>query len=249
MSTRIRVRVSSVDGSDTVGISVVIVTDRRTTVPPLRVPERFRTGILRVAELPEDQFDELLESLQKAPTCQHSRELLAWIADETPAITEKDRQEIIPTLASMLRVQRNAGQTPIAFATGAWEFLSGSTTDTNNLDQQVFISRIASLLELSSLDLASFRIGDVKQEVERNFCKVRVMTDLRPAFDQGTPTDMAVIHNLQVGYHDGMGKHKEFYISLDAQDLQALKKAILDAEEKADNLETFFQKSGIKLHK
>ena len=218
-------------------------------MPALKVPDRFRLGIVRVAELPQEGFDQLLAALKKAPACKDTRELLAWIGDETPAIAEADRESIIRSIVPMFRVQRNADVSPADFASDVWE---GVGPVTAGADRDLFVSRIALLIKESALDLASSRIGDVKQEVERNFCKVRILTDLRAAFPQDSeelPSDMAVIHNLQVGYHDGMGKHHEFYVCLDGPDLNKLKTAIAEAEKRARTLERLLEKSGVRLHR
>lgn len=147
----------------------------------------------------------------------------------------------------MFRVQRNAGVSVSAFASDVWDSLASAA-----IDRGLFLSRISLLLEESALDLVSSRIGDVKREVERNFCKVRIFTDLRPAFGKDSeelPADLAVIHNFQIGYHDGMQKHLAFYISLDGADLEELKKAIAEAETRAKTLERLLGKNGVNLHR
>jgi hypothetical protein len=246
MSSRIKLRTSVLDGQHKLSVSVGIYEQRRAILPTLNVPDRLRPGILQVAELSETGFDQLLSALKKAPACKDTRELLSWIADETPAITEQDRNAIIRSLVPMFRVQRNSDVSPSTFASDVWDSVA-----TPGVDRGLLVSRISLLIEEAALDLASARIGDVKQEVERNFCKIRIMTDLRPAFAEPNefPADMAVIHNLQIGYHDGMGKHLEFYISLDGSDLEDLKKAIVEAETRAKTLEKLLNKSGVNLHR
>jgi len=222
-------------------------------VPPLKVPERFRNGIVRVAELGQIEFEQLISALQKAPACQDTRELLAWIKDETPLLTESDRVAIISAIVPMLRVQRNADVSAQAFARDVWDSLASAIPKAmSSLEKDLVITRVSLLIEQSSLDVASARINDVKREVERNFCKVRILTDLRPAYKKDSddaPSDMAVIHNFQIGYHDGMSNHNEFYLSLDGRDLELLKKAIAEAEARASILERTLEKSGIRIHR
>lgn len=222
-------------------------------MPPLKVPEQYRAGIVRTAMLSKAAFDQLISALRSAPACKDQRELLTWIGSETALIAEVDRQAIIGSIVPMFRVQRNAEVSASDFAVDVWNsFVTNAPKDVESIERQDFISRITLLIEQSSLDLASSRVSDVKREVERNFCKIRILTDLRPAFKQNLedpPTDMAIIHNFQIGYHDGMANHKEFYVSLDHEDLQKLKKAISDAESKSKALEDALGKTGIRLHK
>lgn len=247
MNSNIRIRTTLLDAGHNVSVSVDIQTIGRAILPSLNVPERLRAGIVRVAQLPEVGFEQLLNALKTAPKCKDTRELLSWIGDETPAISESDRDAIIRSLVPMFLVQRRAEVSASKFASDVWDSVA-----VPGIDREVFVSRISLLIEESALDLASARIGDVKQEVERNFCKARILTDLRPAFGKDSdelPADMAIIHNLQIGYHDGMGKHREVYISLDAPDLENLKKAILEAEARAKTLERLLEKSGVNLHR
>ena len=223
-------------------------------MPPLRVPERFRAGLLHIAQLPQEGFEQLLSALKRAPACKDSRELLAWIGDETPAIGVEDRRQIITALISLFRVQQNSGVPPQNFANDVWDSLESLVLKTTlaDIDRGAFQSRTVQLIEQSSLDIASMRITDVKTEVERNFCAIRIFPDLRSAFRGSAdelPTEMAVIHNFQIGYHDGMGEHKEFYISLDQGDLDKLKKAIAEAEKRADALERLLDRSAVRLHR
>jgi hypothetical protein len=222
-------------------------------LPSLRIPERFRAGILRIAQLPQTGFEQLLAALQKAPSCKDLRELLAWIGDETPTLTDGDRKQIIGCLVEMLRVQQNSGVSAEGFLSDVWESLESLPGNlTAGADKAIFEKRAAQLIEQPSLDLPSARINDVKTEVERNFCRIRIFTDLRPAFRKEPgelPSEMAVIHNFQIGYHDGMGKHKEFYISLDQGDLDSLKKAIAEAEKRAQSLERLLEKTAVRLHR
>ena len=55
-----------------------------------------------------------------------------------------------------------------------------------------------------------------------------------------------VLHTLQVGYHDGLGKHHEFYVALDSDDIEKLQKALVRAKQKAATLVKLLEKTGIK---
>jgi hypothetical protein len=234
-------------------VSVVINDDRRHDLPDLKVPERFIAGIVRIAEISQEGFDQLISALKTAPACKNSKELLAWIGNETPAITESDRKEIISAAVPMVRVQQNSGVSIEAFSSDVLDSIVESQPSIfQKITPDLLKSRTSQLITEPALDLASSRISEVKSEVERNFCKLKIMTDLRPAFrnnSEDVPLEMAAIHNFQIGYHDGMGKHHEFYLSLDAGDLETLKKAIAEAEKRVQTLERLLEKSGVSLHK
>ena len=58
---------------------------------------------------------------------------------------------------------------------------------------------------------------------------------------------MMVVHTVQVGYHDGMGKHHEFYVALSDVDLRTFQKALTRAEKKASTLTRLVKKMGIQM--
>jgi hypothetical protein len=226
--------------------------DRRPAVPSLKVPERFRAGIAKIGELSEAAYSELLESLKQAPPCENPDELGAWISERTRSITDADRRRIVTALSSMFRVQRNSGVSTKGFTRDVWESLSEFSPQLlTSIDESTLKSRLSELIGQTTLDLTSSRLNDIRAEVERSFCKARILTDLRPAFKADItelPAAMALLHTLQIGFHDSMGKHQEFYVTLDAQDLKKLKVAIERAEEKAKTIDRVMEKSGVKLY-
>jgi hypothetical protein len=218
-------------------------------LPPLTVPERLRSGIVRIAELPQSSFDQLLTALANAPECKDRSQLGGWIGNDIPEIPSSAKDEILVALTSMFRVHRSSNEPLKQFVKDVRESL-----DENGVQVDGFLleSRLASLLEKESLDTAAGRVSDFKTEVERNFCKVRAFTDLRPVFRADPsipPTEMAIIHNFQICYHDGMEKHHEFYISLDAGDLKELKRVVVESEKRAETLDAMLGTKSVNLHK
>jgi hypothetical protein len=220
-------------------------------VAVLTIPERFREGIVKVAEISEAGFNQLRDALGRAPECNDSTELNAWITGETDEIPPRDREAIVAALAPMTRVQRSSETTPSKFISDVWESLNETSPElTKTTSAKVFKSRLAELIEKDAFDLPSTKLADLKREIERSFCKVRVLTDLRPAFKADldeSPTAMVVLHNFQIGYHDGMGKHHEFYITLDQSDIETLRKALDRAEAKSKSLGKTLAKANISL--
>src|SRR5207253_649802 len=86
------------------------------------------------------------------------------------------------------------------------------------------------------------KVYDLSTGDERTFCHARILTDLRPVFGpnlEDGPKAMLVVHHLKLAYHGDSDKHQEFHISLDADDLETLKKIIERAETKAKSLKSF----------
>ena len=106
----------------------------------------------------------------------------------------------------------------------------------NERDQ--FKANLITLLDAELFTLAA-KAYDLKTDDERTFCHARILTDMRPVFGQRIedgPKAMVVVHMLKLGYHQGNDKHQHFYVSLDANDLEELRKVIDRAEAKAKTL-------------
>lgn len=218
----------------------------------LKVPERYVEGIVKVALISEGAFAELLKALQNAPELRDISELSSWIADETPEIGSVDRVAILKAIVPMFRVQRNASVSPETFAEDIWSSISEDAPDHASLvDAETLRPRIKRLMELNSLDLVNMKAAELKTELEKSFCRARVLTDLRPVFKTDVselPTSMVILHTLQIGYHDGMGDHNEFYVTLDDSDIEALRDALERASKKAGTLRQLAEKTDITLH-
>ena len=154
-------------------------------MPPLKIPERFRYGILEIGRLKKKVYEELNMALDSAPRLQDKRELSTWLQDETGSLDSASREKVLSALVSMYRVRRNSRVSSERFAEDVWDSLVNDAPDfTAAVEADDFKGRLVDLLNHDSLDLPSARLSDVRGEVERSFCKVRVLTDLRPRFQR-----------------------------------------------------------------
>jgi hypothetical protein len=82
-------------------------------------------------------------------------------------------------------------------------------------------------------------------ETPRHVHGVRIITDARPVFaakPNEDPSGFVIIHTLHVDYYEDR-QSKEWYISLDAEDLNDLKTAIDRAVEKQSSLQRVLKKT------
>ncbi|MBX9670699.1 MAG: hypothetical protein K2X93_24070 [Candidatus Obscuribacterales bacterium] len=82
---------------------------------------------------------------------------------------------------------------------------------------------------------------------ERNFLRVRIISDLRPIFDEDTvnePIASVISHTLKIEYSEA-GARKEFFVALDTSELTELKQAIERAELKTSELRKILKKAEI----
>lgn len=218
----------------------------------IKVPERYIEGLIKVAELSDEEFRQFLGALNRAPELRDVAELSAWISDEIPTLPSLTRNEILTAIISMFRVARQFEVAEREFAADAYASIQSEMPERLlSIEEEKFQSRIVSLLKCNALELTSTKVMELKSELEKGFCKVRVLTDLRPVFKRDVedqPSAMIILHTLQIGFHDGLGDHKEFYVTLDEQDVEELKRTLDRATQKAETLKRYASNTGITLY-
>jgi hypothetical protein len=217
------------------------------------VPERYRAGVSAVLKLSDASFGELVSALQRAPSFANSKELAAWVAPESKSIPPAEATRIIEALTTLYRVRLYLGLSAERTA----KDVVGTIRDADEVDLQItdenrasIIDRLSRILALESLNVIETKARELKDEYEHSFCDVRIFTDVRPVFGSNVadaPEAMLLVYMLRMGYHDSHeGRHREFYLSLDADDLASLKKTIERAETKAKSIQSRFASADIK---
>jgi len=164
---------------------------------------------------------------------------------KVPNLSKSDLRTIIETLLSLygVRAEREVSLDRFVEEISAAHESSDSGVHSGGEDRQRFQSNLATLLSADVFGLAA-KVVDLRTDDERLFCHARILTDLRPVFGpkiEDGPKGMIVVHLLKLGYHDANGKHSEFYVALDSDDLQSMKKLISRAEEKARSLRSYLK--------
>jgi hypothetical protein len=86
-------------------------------------------------------------------------------------------------------------------------------------------------------------------QAPRHFRNARVLTDIRPVFPDSaeqTPSAFTVLHTLQIEFEED-GEGKEWFLSLDTDDLHTLLNAASRALEKEGSVVECLQKTGVPI--
>lgn len=220
-------------------------------MPRLSIPERFRAGLAALAALPDEQFLDLLRLIDKGASADTAAALASRFTEEAPSLGRPDLPKIIEAVESIQGVQHYAHVSPETFAS---DISSGLLEDAPNaaksIDAEAFKQRVFKIVKAKPIVLTRGKIDELRTEAERGFCKARILTDVRAAFsdDPSIPPDaMTVMHTLRIRYHDDTSRHREFFVSLDDDDLASLKKAIERAQIKKKTLEALLAKANCRL--
>jgi hypothetical protein len=217
----------------------------------LSIPERFRAGIAAFAALPEESFAELLKVMEESVSADTPELATAQLETRLPSIPKSILTEIIIAIASLQSLDRRSHVPTSILAVDVAESLSADSPKlAKGISTEVLKSRVMSIVEAKSIHITSTKITELQREVERSYCRARILTDVRTAFSDDMselPRGMTILHCLQIGYHDDTGSHKEFYVTLENDDLTDLKEVIERAEKKKKILEELLAKADCRL--
>jgi hypothetical protein len=203
----------------------------------MRIPDRFKPGLLLLAKISTASYEEIVEAAKRAKSSFASnQELAVWISSEVPTMPVSDLGKIVDSLASLYRVRARSDMPISRLANDVREALRELLPEIG----VEFESRLSALLLLPVFDVTAEKAKELQGRGERTLCDARILTDIRPVFEENIgslPTAAIIVHTLQLGFHDsGLPTHREIYISLDSSDIKELKKVLERAEEKEKSL-------------
>jgi hypothetical protein len=112
-----------------------------------------------------------------------------------------------------------------------------------------FKERLTKLLASETVSLTA-KAGAVAFESPRHAQGFRVLTDARPIFGQNLadgPKAYAILHTLQITYFEDDGNSRDWFLSVDAEDLGALDEVVARAKAKEVSLRAALKSQGVPL--
>ena len=206
----------------------------------LTIPKRFREGVFKISQLEEPKIQEIVGVLNTLITSSGTDEEKAVAAVAAiPQANKSDSLKIAQALVSMYRVKAGSEVSLEEFVddvSNAMESIEETGLRIPEAEREQFERKLLTLLSAEAFTLISKAV-DLQTDDERTFCSARILTDLRPVFGpkiEDGPKGVVVVHLLKIRFHQSSERnHDEFYVALDGDDLQTLKKVIERAESKA----------------
>ncbi len=201
----------------------------------LNLPKDHIDAILRLAQMSDLEFDAVLKRTENLNDLKVSHSVDALFRRITKF--EGDEKVLFTTIFSMLRTISNSGENDVEF----WPILSFSLPD-EKFDEgmkELLEKRLKEVYSNSEGIRCLMKANLLIDESEHIFYESRVLTDVRPVFQNDTPRlrgDYAVIiHKLKLVREDGDGV-RDIFISMTQKQLKELKNQIERAIEKEEHL-------------
>jgi hypothetical protein len=193
-------------------------------------------------------FDSVVAALESAPLAGGMKGLTFHVVQQVPSLKQEDIESVLKSLFS-LSVLVTDEDTPLsqnlASLTNAMRASGHQDLALSEQEKIELEKRLERILKVKALTIAS-KVQRLSLEYPNTFHNAMILTDMRPVFDnpEDRPVGCAIAHTLQITYHEG-GEHKEFYVMLDAGDVETLKKVLLRAEIKASSVKSFLKSANL----
>lgn len=215
----------------------------------LNIPEHRLAALAKIASIADESMQELLSAIESVPITLYPAEQLSKRTASLRTISKSEADKVTSVLLSLYMARAGTDKSTSDFVDEVVQTIDakgGEELTLNDENRDIFKQRLVALLDVHSFMVATRATG-LLYEHDKNFSKVRILTDIRPVFDakaEKPPVAAIIIHTLDIHYYEGT-QHKEFYVTLDTKDLQALRDAIKRAEKKAQGLGLVLEKADI----
>jgi hypothetical protein len=215
----------------------------------ITIPESSRPAIQSLTHLTAEEFKTLFEALQRAAPAAAPELFWKHVAEHAPAMSSSTIKTIVNELFSMHTAIENSNISAGDFAKAISDAAFAEHSEEfpiNEADRGILRDRLLKLFELKDSLRLTAKALEILTDAQHLFFTAKILTDIRPVFNEkGTATEAAVIiHNLAIHYGDG-SDHKNFFVTLDTNDVKVLR-AILDrADEKAKVLQAILDRAGV----
>jgi hypothetical protein len=222
---------------------------------PIYIPEGERAHLAVLLQATPELLDAIHNALQHEAPSLKQRDLVARLAHELDGVsgaTLPALQSIVRSLVSLYQFRVEDSMDPQEVAE---DFAEGARASGDEKLREAaagwegFKQRLAKLLSLDDTLGVTARAGYIAAQTPRHFHAARVLTDARPIYQadatQG-PVAFVVLHSLQVDYYED-DEDRTWFLSLDGDDLEALKVAVDRALTKEHSLRSLLEKTQVPI--
>lgn len=220
---------------------------------PLTIPRRYQSGIALIRDLDLESFQGLLTAFRKVPSTISFASLSSAVAAMVDTIAVSEVEEVVPAAlflhslkeGSDLSSPEIAERVALGMEEAAFKQLRSLPEHRDD-----FQARLLEVLNIADPLGVIAKAGTLSVEHEHSLTESRILTDIRPVFEQddpqAPPTGAMIIHTLKIGYRTDNNELKEFFVALDADDVRELSEQIARANAKAESLKSVLKRADVR---
>lgn len=213
------------------------------------IPQRYQAGFAKIMKLSPEAVTALVEALEKSRFPSASKEMLSSVSEQVTILKKEDVEDIVRTLYSLYDFLVDSDASILEFVSDLISAMRASGKESLAISEEEtieFREKLTKLLSLQTPTIVS-KVENLKEDYTNIFHDVKTLTDIRPIFAEPgeRPVGAAVVHTLKIVYHES-GEHREFYVALDADDIQRMVKILKRAEVKGASLKSFLKSANLQ---
>ena len=216
----------------------------------INIPASEFPTLIRIVKFSDAEFAGLVKALRESAQTLNLKKYGAALSKVFPNYSEEEAIGFIGTLFALYSIAEKSKLSAQDLAQSIGVAASESRQHGSSFSGEntiILKNRLSELLSLRNSFSLTLKALDVLSEVDHVFCSSRILSDIRPVFADSLETASAAVitHNLQIAFHH-LGKHEEFYVTLQEGELQQLKETIERAQKKNTTLGYIIKKSELK---
>jgi len=218
----------------------------------ITIPKSAYAAIQHLIHFSAHDFDAFLDALSKAEPSLNQYNFWKHVAKHVNRVDQAVIESILHEIFQMDDARLDAARDGLGldeFAESVAEAAASAKSKEfpfEKEDRKILKDRLVRIFEgRKGLKITMKALG-VLVDQDHAFYHARILTDIRPVFnDKGDSVDAAVVvHNLRIHYGEN-SDHKDFYVALDASDIQSLREVLDRADAKAKCLQGLLKTSGV----
>jgi hypothetical protein len=194
-----------------------------------------------------------VKSLKRAKPAVSLYSFASQLSGVGTGLSLDDAYGIVKFLASLYRYRSEVQLSPKSFLSS---FIAAakeevrSLPDVAKINRAAFEKNIEDVLTAEQSLALTAKASELSAEHQRRLCprNCRILSDARPIFvgdPSKDPSAVLVQHAFKIAYHEDDADIKEFYVTMDKDDVLYLQTILARAEDKEKSLRRIIKRTGI----
>jgi hypothetical protein len=209
----------------------------------LNLPKEIVEDVRVLLGLPPEVKERLVSLFETAPLFAPASSLVPIVQEAIGASNYRSGRILLAILSAVSYVEPPEWTTQRV----AEEIVKAEELEISAERRESSRDFLVGMMELPPI-ITSAKASDLITEYERIFGDARIVTDIRPVFMED-PHEMSsgavIVSTLKIQYQDSRGA-SSFYVALDTQDLEALKKVVDRALSKIETVKAELDRADLK---
>ena len=219
--------------------------------PRMGLPEDLQGGLVTLAKLGEQPFEQLVSAIRKEAPAGDYRQLASKVAPKVDVLPVSEVRNVLRTLSVLHAIKNDIPSTLTEFTGLIRRGVERELAEEQGLGDAEMArleERLMLLLSLDSLDATS-KAAEVLTQQQRYIRGARVVTDIRPVFGSDVEDDLKgalLVHMLNITYRErDSDQDRDWFVALDVNDVDKLIRTLERAKSKAKNLKRVLEAADV----